>query len=112
VAFGLSIGEATPRLGRLWYYEGETFSYRLQHIKAPKSGTVITIAVNSGTSNDRRGKLAGAAYETLHEAGEPDSAVVQPETPRTSCLQKPMRALKLHISGDLFKRLAEVRLTS
>jgi hypothetical protein len=69
VGFGLSIGEATPRLGRLWYYEGETFSYRLQHIKAPKSGTVITIAVNSGASNDRLGKLAGAVYETLHEAG-------------------------------------------
>jgi D-alanyl-D-alanine carboxypeptidase len=68
-AFGLGIGKATTRLGTLWFYEGETFSYRVQHVFVPKSGTVITIAVNSGTSNDQLGKLTGAVYETLHEAG-------------------------------------------
>jgi D-alanyl-D-alanine carboxypeptidase len=67
--YGLGVGQGITRGRRVWDYEGENLSFRLIHIFVPKSGTVLAIAVNSGTDNDQLGKLAIAVYDTLRKAG-------------------------------------------
>jgi D-alanyl-D-alanine carboxypeptidase len=67
--YGLGVGSFATRRGTLWAYEGETFSFRVEHVFLPKSGAVFTIAVNSGTNNDQLENLVGAVYDTLRKAG-------------------------------------------
>ena len=46
--FGLGVAQAVmPKLGRIWYYEGETLGYRVLHAWLPASDTIVTVALNS-----------------------------------------------------------------
>ncbi|HEY7916494.1 MAG TPA: serine hydrolase domain-containing protein [Acidimicrobiales bacterium] len=68
--YGLGVSQVTSRaLGTEWYYEGETDGYRVVNIYAPRSGTAITIGVNSASLTDNTAALGTTIYETLHEAG-------------------------------------------
>jgi D-alanyl-D-alanine carboxypeptidase len=45
--FGLGVAQLMrPKIGRIWYYEGETLGYRVLHALMP-DGTIITVALNS-----------------------------------------------------------------
>jgi len=70
-AFGLGIAEALlPKIGRAWFYEGETLGYRVVQIKLPKSGTIISLGLNSqpNAKDDKIGQLTSqlAAALNLH----------------------------------------------
>jgi D-alanyl-D-alanine carboxypeptidase len=67
--YGLGVGEATSSLGHFWFYEGETFGFRVLHIYIPRSGTLIDVAVNSSTENDDLSDLGLAAWVILRKAG-------------------------------------------
>jgi D-alanyl-D-alanine carboxypeptidase len=68
--YGLGVNQVTSTaLGTLWYYEGETDGFRMLNIYVPRSGTAITIGVNSATLNDHTSELGTAIYRTLHTAG-------------------------------------------
>jgi D-alanyl-D-alanine carboxypeptidase len=58
--------------GPLWNYEGETLGHRVLHFYAPRSGTLIAVAVNSSTSDsaDKLATLGEVILLTLHDAGE------------------------------------------
>src|SRR5205085_1657347 len=63
------VGQATePRLGTIWQYEGQTVGYRVLHFYFPRSGTIITLGVNSSTLGRHLGRLAAAVYQTLHRS--------------------------------------------
>jgi D-alanyl-D-alanine carboxypeptidase len=68
--YGLGVSQVTSKaLGTEWYYEGETDGYRVVNIYAPRSGTAITIGVNSASLTDNTAALGTSIYQTLHEAG-------------------------------------------
>ena len=68
--YGLGVNQVTSEgLGTLWYYEGETTGFRVVNIYAPRSGTAITIGVNSASLADHTGELATSIYQILHQAG-------------------------------------------
>jgi D-alanyl-D-alanine carboxypeptidase len=68
--YGLGVSQVTSKaLGTEWYYEGETDGYRVVNICAPRSGTVITIGVNSASLTDNTAALGTSIYQTLHKAG-------------------------------------------
>jgi D-alanyl-D-alanine carboxypeptidase len=68
--YGLGVGkEVHPTLGRFWFYEGETFAFRVLHLYFPRSGVLIDIAVNSSTNNDQLGALGVSIYVILHGSG-------------------------------------------
>jgi D-alanyl-D-alanine carboxypeptidase len=68
--YGLGVSQVTSKaLGTEWYYEGETDGFRVVNIYAPRSGTAITIGVNSASLTDNTPALATSIYQTLHEAG-------------------------------------------
>ncbi len=68
--YGLGVSQVTSNaLGTEWYYEGETDGYRVVNIYAPRSGTAITIGVNSASLTDNTAALGTSVYQTLHEAG-------------------------------------------
>jgi D-alanyl-D-alanine carboxypeptidase len=68
--YGLGVTQETSRLtGTIWYYEGETYGYRVLHLYFPHSGIIIALAVNSATGNDDIADLAGSVYQTLQNAG-------------------------------------------
>lgn len=70
-AFGLGIAEAMlPKIGAAWFYEGETLGYRVVQIKLPKSGAIVSVALNSQPNgkDDQIGALTTriAAALNLH----------------------------------------------
>jgi len=68
--YGLGVSQVTGKaLGTEWYYEGETDGYRVVNLYAPRSGTAITIGVNSASLTDNTAALATSIYQTLHELG-------------------------------------------
>ena len=68
--YGLGVGKnASPILGPNWFYEGETFAFRLLHLYLPRSGTLIDVAVNSSTNHDLITEVGGAVYLILQDAG-------------------------------------------
>jgi D-alanyl-D-alanine carboxypeptidase len=68
--YGLGVSQVTsPALGTLWYYEGETDGFRVLNIYVPRSGTAITIGVNSATLDDHTGALGTSIYQILQRAG-------------------------------------------
>jgi D-alanyl-D-alanine carboxypeptidase len=70
VGYGLGVGkELSATLGQFWFYEGETFGFRVLHLYFPRSGVLIDIAVNSSTNNDQLGALGEAISTILHGSG-------------------------------------------
>jgi D-alanyl-D-alanine carboxypeptidase len=71
--YGLGVGQEVllPRLGVVWFYEGESFGYRMLHIYVPRSGTLFAVAVNSavGERKDKLNGLAQSVFQILHDAG-------------------------------------------
>jgi D-alanyl-D-alanine carboxypeptidase len=66
--FGLGIAQLTdPKLGTIWFYEGESLGFRAVHAYFPKSGLIIAITLNSGVAgaNDQSGALMKTVYDTL-----------------------------------------------
>ena len=68
--YGLGVSQVTSEALRTeWYYEGETDGYRVVNIYAPRSGTAITVGVNSASLTDNTAALGTSIYQILHEAG-------------------------------------------
>jgi D-alanyl-D-alanine carboxypeptidase len=68
--YGLGVRQVTSQaLGTEWYYEGETDGYRVVNIYVPRSGTAITIGVNSASLTDNTPAPGTSIYQTLHQAG-------------------------------------------
>lgn len=64
--FGLGVAQMThPKIGRFWFYEGETFAFRTLHFYLPKSGLIFALALNSQPTVDHIGDLVVSVYETL-----------------------------------------------
>jgi D-alanyl-D-alanine carboxypeptidase len=66
--FGLGIAQLTdPKLGTIWFYEGESLGFRAVHAYFPKSGLIIAITLNSGVAgaNDQSAALMKTVYDTL-----------------------------------------------
>ena len=65
--YGLGVVQATSSsTGTFWFYEGETFGYRVLHLYSPRSGIVIAVAVNSSTAKDELSPLVRSLYHLLH----------------------------------------------
>ena len=74
--FGLGVAQAmSPKLGRFWFYEGETLGFRTMHVFLPKSGVIFAMGLNSQPTADHINDLALSVYDTLVSAG-----VVRPNT--------------------------------
>jgi D-alanyl-D-alanine carboxypeptidase len=70
--FGLGVGQADNAIiGTYWYYEGETFGFRVLHIYQPASGVIIALAANSGAldTNDQLSGLLVTVFKTLQTYG-------------------------------------------
>ena len=70
--FGLGVAQLTmPKMGTVWFYEGETLGFRMLHVYFPKQDAVIAFGLNSqpDAKEDQSGKLAATLYATLHAAG-------------------------------------------
>ena len=70
--FGLGVAQLTmPKMGTVWFYEGETLGFRMLHVYFPKQDAVIAFGLNSqpDSKEDQSGKLAATLYDTLHAAG-------------------------------------------
>jgi D-alanyl-D-alanine carboxypeptidase len=70
--FGLGVVQLrSSPFGTVWFYEGETYGYRMAYLYFPHQDAVVALGLNSATSlsQDAGGKLAVALYETLHKAG-------------------------------------------
>jgi D-alanyl-D-alanine carboxypeptidase len=70
--FGLGVAELyDPKLGRFWFYEGETLGFRFVHAYFPESGLGIAFSLNSAVegANDHVGALMQTLYATLDAAG-------------------------------------------
>lgn len=66
--FGLGVAQLTKApLGRIWYYEGETFGYRVLHAWLPQSDTVVSIGLNSqpNAKEDHIGDLMALVVSAL-----------------------------------------------
>ena len=71
--FGLGVAQMTmPRIGTVWFYEGETLGFRMLHVYLPRQDAVIAFGLNSqpDSKEDHSGKLMMSIYESLHAAGE------------------------------------------
>jgi len=71
--FGLGVGEMLlPKMGRVWFYEGETLGYRMTYIYLPKENVVWAVGLNSqpNKKEDHVGQLMTAVYNRLHAAGK------------------------------------------
>ncbi len=67
--FGLGLGEALmPKIGRVWFYEGETLGYRVVQVQLPKSHAVVSIALNSqpNAKDDKIGDLVTRVVAALN----------------------------------------------
>ena len=68
--FGLGIAQMThPKIGRIWFYEGETLAFRALHVYLPRSGVIFAVALNSQPTVDHIGNLAVSVHDTLVEHG-------------------------------------------
>jgi D-alanyl-D-alanine carboxypeptidase len=70
--FGLGVVQATdPAFGTVWFYQGETFGYRVLYFYFPRQDGVIALGVNSAPTekDNHAGKLALTIYNTLKSAG-------------------------------------------
>jgi D-alanyl-D-alanine carboxypeptidase len=68
--FGLGVVQAdAPELGKLWFYQGGTFGYRVLYIYVQRSGAIVTIGLNSNPAKDGINSLFKTIYATLHQAG-------------------------------------------
>jgi D-alanyl-D-alanine carboxypeptidase len=68
--FGLGIAQMThPKIGRIWFYEGETLAFRALHAYLPRSGVIFAVALNSQPTVDHIGNLAVSVHDTLVEHG-------------------------------------------
>jgi D-alanyl-D-alanine carboxypeptidase len=65
VGFGLGVSQLWTELGRLWFYQAETYGCRTVHIFDPASGIAIAIGANSSMDHDELFQLARKVYETL-----------------------------------------------
>ena len=71
--FGLGVAQMTlPEIGTVWWYQGETFGYRMFHVYFPRQDAVIAYGLNSSpdSNEDGGGKLGITIYKTLHAAGK------------------------------------------
>jgi D-alanyl-D-alanine carboxypeptidase len=65
--YGLGVAQATTSsTGTFWFYEGQTFGYRVLHLYSPRSGIVIAVAVNSSSAKDELSALGLSLYRLLH----------------------------------------------
>jgi D-alanyl-D-alanine carboxypeptidase len=61
--YGLGVAQGTTSsTGTFWFYEGETFGYRVVHLYSPRSGFVIAVAVNSSSAKDELSPLGLSLY--------------------------------------------------
>lgn len=70
--YGLGVAQAfSPSLGSFWYYEGETFAFRVLHLYLPGPDVLVDLAVNSSTKNrdDKLSALGGLVIEVLQSEG-------------------------------------------
>ena len=70
--FGLGVVQLRePTAGTVWFYEGQTFGYRMMYLYFPHQDAVIALGANSAVplKQDRLGTLALTLYVTLHKAG-------------------------------------------
>jgi D-alanyl-D-alanine carboxypeptidase len=71
--FGLGIARMmVPKLGTIWWYEGETLGYRMVQVYFPKSNVVVTFGLNSQPTkkDDHVPQLVQSLYDTLHASGK------------------------------------------
>jgi D-alanyl-D-alanine carboxypeptidase len=69
--FGLGVEQTTvPEVGTVWWYQGETFGYRMIHVYFPRQDAVIAYGLNSAPESNDSGKLGITIYKTLHAAGK------------------------------------------
>jgi D-alanyl-D-alanine carboxypeptidase len=69
--FGLGVVQATvPGIGTIWWYQGESFGYRMIHVYFPRQDAVFAFGLNSSPDSNDATKLALALYKTLHAAGK------------------------------------------
>jgi D-alanyl-D-alanine carboxypeptidase len=71
--FGLGIARMmVPKLGTIWWYEGETLGYRMVQVYFPKRNVVVTFGLNSQPTkkDDHVPQLVQALYDTLHASGK------------------------------------------
>jgi D-alanyl-D-alanine carboxypeptidase len=70
--FGLGVVQLRePTAGTVWFYEGETYGYRMMYLYFPHQDAVIALGANSAVDlkQDALGKLALTLFGTLHKAG-------------------------------------------
>jgi D-alanyl-D-alanine carboxypeptidase len=71
--FGLGVSQSSvPKVGRIWWYKGETYGFRTEHWYMPKSGLIFAVALNSGVApgpDDHIDNLALAVHATLAAHG-------------------------------------------
>ena len=70
--FGLGIIQSyDSKMGRYWYYEGETLGYRALYMYVPAKKLIITALFNSATNgeNDHAGELVQTLYEHIASQG-------------------------------------------
>jgi len=70
--FGLGVFQLRePTAGTVWFYEGQTFGYRMMYFYFPHEDAVIALSANSAVElkQDALGKLAVTLFKTLHKAG-------------------------------------------
>lgn len=66
--FGLGLVQAyDEKMGRYWFYEGETLGYRALYIYVPCNQVIIVALLNSATNgeNDHAGELMKALYTSV-----------------------------------------------
>jgi D-alanyl-D-alanine carboxypeptidase len=71
--FGLGIARMmVPKLGTIWWYEGETLGYRMVQVYFPKKNVVVAFGLNSQPTkkDDHVPQLVQSLYDTLHAAGK------------------------------------------
>ena len=74
VGFGLGIEQHfSPLLGEFWSYSGETLGFTVIHFYLPRSGTIITLGLNSAPESTPAtatafNSLFVSIYKTLHRA--------------------------------------------
>jgi D-alanyl-D-alanine carboxypeptidase len=68
--FALGIAQLTmPKIGRFWFYEGETLGFRTLHVYLPRSGVIFALGLNSRPTTDHIGELTMSVYNTLVAKG-------------------------------------------
>lgn len=69
--YGLGVAQLTsPLTGTVWFYEGETYGFRVLHVYLPGSRTLIALATNSAVGTaDQLDSLLVSVYQTLQSSG-------------------------------------------